>query len=58
MKVFSAFQLVCLFVVWPLLIQWLSGATFAGAGAAFYTAIAVYVVMFFVAVGVVAERME
>lgn len=44
MKTFNAFQLVILLVIWPHLIQWLSTAEFRGNGAAFWSAIVIYVV--------------
>lgn len=44
MKIFNAFQIVIAFVAWPFLISWLSGTDFHGAGVAFYSACACYVV--------------
>ncbi len=46
MRLFNAFQLVVLFVVWPWIIQWLHSAGFAGHSALFYAASAAYVVHF------------
>ncbi len=47
MKVFNAFQITAAFVAWPFLIAWLANAQFNGAGAAYISAIALYVVAFF-----------
>lgn len=47
MRLFNSFQIVGAFVAWPFLIQWLSDAGFRGAGAAFYSAIVLYIVAFF-----------
>lgn len=46
MKVFNAFQITAAFVAWPFLIAWLNNAQFNGAGAAYISAIALYVVAF------------
>lgn len=46
MKVFNSFQIVSAFIAWPYLVNFLSDATFRGAGVAFYSACAVYVVAF------------
>jgi hypothetical protein len=58
MKVFNSFQIVGAFVGWPFLISWLSDATFRGAGIAFYSACAFYVVAFFAMVAAVYTSIE
>lgn len=50
MKLFNAFQITAAFVAWPYLVNYLSDASFRGAGVAFYSACAFYVVAFFVMV--------
>jgi hypothetical protein len=45
-RVFNAFQLTALFAACPYLIYWLSTGPFPYSGAAFWTAIATYVVGF------------
>lgn len=46
MRLFNSFQLVGLFAGTPFLLAWLSTATFPYAAAAFWTAIAAYVIQF------------
>ena len=46
MKAFNCFQIVSLFAAAPFGIQWLSTASFAGAGAAYWVGIAAYLVGF------------
>lgn len=58
LRAFNSFQIVAAFVAWPFLISYLSGATFQGAGAAFYGACALYVVAFGVMVACVANTLE
>ena len=59
MRAFNAFQIVCAFVGWPFLIQFLSkcadDAAFRGAGAAFWAACACYIVAFFLMIVAVYE---
>ncbi len=45
MKGFNAIQLVILFMSLPFLISWLDRAVFQFAGAAFWSAVIVYIVM-------------
>jgi len=51
MKTFNSFQIVAAFTAWPFLIAWLDEAAFRGASVAFWAAIALYVVAFFMMVG-------
>lgn len=53
MKLFNALQITAAFVAWPYLVSWLSDAAFRGAGVAFYSACALYVVAFGAIVGCV-----
>jgi hypothetical protein len=46
LKAFNSFQLVSVFALAPFGIQWCSTATFAGAQAAFWVGIVMYVVGF------------
>jgi hypothetical protein len=46
LRVFNAFQLVCVFSGLPFLISWLATTPFPYAEAAFWAAIAVYVITF------------
>ena len=46
MRLFNSFQITAAFVAWPFGIAWLSQAQFAGSGAAFYAACALYVIAF------------
>lgn len=46
MKLFNSFQITAAFVAWPYLVSWLSDAAFRGAGVAFYSSCALYVVAF------------
>lgn len=46
MKLFNAFQFVILFIAWPFILQWLAGATFAGAAALWYAACVAFLVHF------------
>ncbi len=46
MKLFNSFQIVGAFVAWPYLVAWLADQQFRGAGVAFYSACALYVVAF------------
>jgi len=45
-RLFNSFQIVGAFAAWPFGINWLSTAEFNGAGAAYYSACAFYVVAF------------
>jgi len=47
MRLFNSFQIVAAFIGWPFFIDWLTAATFRGAGVAFYSSCALYVVAFF-----------
>jgi hypothetical protein len=58
MKLFNAFQIVAAFVAWPFLISWLTTAEFRGAGVAFYSACALYVVAFGLMTVSVAESID
>lgn len=58
MKVFNAFQLMCLFVAMPFVITWLHTQNFYACGAAFWTCIIIYVVMFCVLVASLADTMK
>ena len=58
MKVFNAFQITAAFVAWPFLIAWLANAQFNGAGAAYISAIGLYVVAFFGMVACVYNTIE
>ncbi len=57
-RIFNAFQLVCLFTAMPYLIQWLTTEPFAYSGAAYWLAMCVYVVMFFANIACVCSGME
>lgn len=46
MRLFNAFQIVCLFVAMPWIVQFLKAANFSGANLALYTCYVVYVVLF------------
>lgn len=46
MRIFNAFQMTLLFCAWPFIINFLSAATFAGAGALYWVAIIAFVAQF------------
>lgn len=46
MKLFNSFQIVVAFVAFPYLVDYLSDATFRGAGVAFYSACVCYLIAF------------
>jgi len=58
MRVFNAFQLVSAFVACPYVITWLADAPFHGAGVAFYSACALYVVGFLFMVAATADLLN
>jgi hypothetical protein len=58
MILFNAFQIVASFVGWPYLIFFLHDAAFRGAGVAFYSACALYVVAFATMVASVANSLD
>jgi hypothetical protein len=45
-RAFNSFQIVTLFAAMPFIIQWIGGASFTGASAAFWIAIVAYVILF------------
>lgn len=57
MRTFNAFQITAAFVAWPFFIAWIEQATFRGAAVAFWSAIAFYVVAFFMMVGCVHNQL-
>lgn len=58
MKWFNAFQTTCLFAGGPFGIDWLDHATFTGAGAAYWVALAAYLVGFVVMVTGIRSLMD
>lgn len=58
MFLFNAIQITVVFSLMPFFIQWVSDATFKGAGAAFWILIATYVVGFGFTVAAWYEFME
>jgi len=58
MKLFNAFQCVVLYAALPFIISWLDGAEFRWAGAAFWSAIVVYVISSFCMVASVYHSFE
>ena len=57
-RVFNAFQLVTLFAALPFGIGWLHGNPFPYSTAAFYTAIAVYLILFVTNIAAVTNFVE
>lgn len=58
LRIFNSFQIVCAFVAWPFLINWLSTAEFRGAPLAFYSSAAVYVVGFIAMIAAVNKSLD
>ncbi len=58
LKVFNAFQMVTLFAAMPHIIGWLKTEPFTYSTGAFWAAIAVYVVMFLMGIGVAMNSMD
>lgn len=58
MFLFNAIQITALFALLPFAVQWVSEATFKGAGAAFWVLIAGYLVSFGFTVAAWYEFME
>jgi hypothetical protein len=57
-RIFNSIQFVGLLVAWPYIIQWLNTVPFGGAGAIVYVAYVVYVIMFCLTIGAVADSTE
>lgn len=57
-RAFNALQLVSLFAAMPFLISWLHGNPFPYSTAAFYTAIAVYLILFVTNIAAVTNFVE